>query len=201
MAISSALRRRAPWAAAAASARGVLATRSSCQVRPPHPHSAESAALFSSRSGSAPQPGAAAAAAAHLVRVISFEISCAQKDCRKRDWAKELGEGFPFEILDKEGTSRITLIRRDQKGRVEVEAHLPSPVDSVERNGNQEDQSEDGNCLSQYCIPLTVRIHNGAASWLEISCSSYPDKLVIDSLAFGPGDGYVGLSSVEAKLR
>ncbi|KAL6619127.1 hypothetical protein ACP70R_034266 [Stipagrostis hirtigluma subsp. patula] len=193
MAISSALR-RAPWAAAAA-ARSLLATRSGRRVGPPHPHRAESSALFSSLS--APQPGAAAEA--HLLRVINFEISCAQQDCKKRDWAKELGEGFPFEIQDKEGTSRITLTRRNQKERVEVEVLLPSPADIVEQNDKQ-DQVEDGNGATQYYIPLMVKIHRGAASWLEISCRSYPDELVIESLAFGPSDGSVDLSSVEAKL-
>ncbi|KAL6609869.1 hypothetical protein ACP70R_039838 [Stipagrostis hirtigluma subsp. patula] len=196
MAISSALR-RAPWAVAAA-ARGLLATRSGRRLHPPHPHPhrAESSALFSSLS--APQPSAAADA--HLLRVINFEISCAQQDCKKRDWAKELGEGFPFEIQDKEGTSRITLTRRNQKERVEVEVFLPSPADIVEQNGKQEDQAEDGNGTNQYYIPLMVKIHRGAATWLEISCRSYPDELVIESLAFGPSDGSVHLSSVEAKL-
>ena len=82
MAISSALRRCEPWAAAAA--RGLLASRSVWRVHPPqtHPHRAECSALLSSLS--APQPGAAADA--QLLRVINYEISCAQQDCKKRDW-------------------------------------------------------------------------------------------------------------------
>jgi hypothetical protein len=79
MAISSGLR-RAPWAAA----RGLLASRSGWRVQPPQtqPQRAECSALLSSIS--APQPGAAADA--QLLRVINYEISCAQQDCKKRDW-------------------------------------------------------------------------------------------------------------------
>ena len=82
MATSAALR-RAPWASASA-ARGLLAAMSGCRVPPPHrlPYRAERSALLSSLS--APQPGAAADA--HLLRVINYEISCAQQDCKKRDW-------------------------------------------------------------------------------------------------------------------
>ncbi|CAL4893888.1 unnamed protein product [Urochloa decumbens] len=202
MAISSALR-RAPWAAAA---RGLLASRSGWRARPPHPHPhrAERSALLSSLS--APQPGAAADA--QLLRVINYEISCAQQDCKKRDWAKELGEGFPFEIQDTEGTNRITLTRRDQKERIEVEAFLPSPADSVEQNGEQEDQVGDDDreghgsnaAANQYYIPLVVKIHKGTTSSLEISCRSYPDELAIESLAFGPRDGSVDSSDVEARI-
>ncbi|RCV17443.1 hypothetical protein SETIT_3G220000v2 [Setaria italica] len=201
MAISSALR-RAPWAAAA---RGLLAARSGWRVHPrqPHPHRAECSALLSSLSA----PQLSAVADAQLLRVINYEISCAQQDCRKRDWAKEFGEEFPFEIQDKEGTNRITLTRRDQKERIEVEVFLPSPADSVEQNGEQEDQVEDANrqghasnaAANQYYIPLVVKIHKGAA-WLEISCRSYPDELAIDSLAFGPRDESVDSSDVEAKI-
>lgn len=123
--------------------------------------------------------------------------------------AKELGEGFPFEIQDKEGTNRITLKRRDEKERIEVEVFLPSPADSVEQNGEQEDRVEDDNrqghasnaAANQYYIPLVVKIHKGAASWLEISCRSYPDELAIESLAFGPMDESVDSSDVEAKIR
>lgn len=110
--------------------------------------------------------------------------------------AKELGEGFPFEIQDKEGTNRITLTRSNQKEQIEVEVFLPSPVDAAVQNGEQEDQAEDGKHRShtgngvpnQYCIPLTVRIRKGVASCLEISCSSYPAELIIESLEFGPSD-------------
>ncbi|CAN6346605.1 unnamed protein product [Urochloa humidicola] len=202
MAISSALR-LAPWAAAA---RGLLASRSGWRAHPsqPRPHHTEYSALLSSVS--APQPGAAADA--QLLRVINYEISCAQQDCKKRDWAKELGEGFPFKIQDKEGTNTITLTRRDQNEQIEVEVFLPSPADSVEPNGDQEDQVEDddrrGNAsntaASQYYIPLVVKIHKGTASSLEISCRSYPDELAIESLVFGPRDGSVDSSDVEARI-
>ncbi|PVH62280.1 hypothetical protein PAHAL_3G255000 [Panicum hallii] len=201
MAISSGLR-RAPWAAA----RGLLASRSGWRVQPPQtqPQRAECSALLSSIS--APQPGAAADA--QLLRVINYEISCAQQDCKKRDWTKELGEGFPFEIQDKEGTNRITLTRRDRKERIEVEVFLPNPSDSMEQNGEQEDRVEGDNCqgqarnaaANQYYIPLVVKIHKGPASWLEISCRSYPDELTIESLAFGPRDKSVDSSDVEAKI-
>ncbi|KAF8719578.1 hypothetical protein HU200_024315 [Digitaria exilis] len=199
MAISSALR-RAPWAAAC----GLLASRSSWRVHPPQGHRAEFSAPLSFLYG--PQPGAAADA--HLLRVINYEISCAQLDCKKRDWAKELGERFPFEIQDKEGTNRITLTRRDQKERIEVEVFLPSPADSVEQNGEQKDRVEDDNrqghasnaAANQYYIPLVVKIHKGPASWLEISCRSYPDELAIESLAFGPREESVDSSDIEAKI-
>ncbi|CAN6337418.1 unnamed protein product [Urochloa humidicola] len=203
MAISSALR-RAPWAAAAA--RGLLTSRSGWRAHPPQlsPYRAECSALLSSVS--APQPGAAADA--QLLRVINYEISCAQQDCKKRNWAKELGEGFLFEIQDKEGTNRITLTRRDQKERIEVEAFLPSAADSVEQNGEQEDQVADDDrqghgsnaAANQYYIPLVVKIHKGTASSLEISCRSYPDELVIESLAFGPRDGSADSSDVDARI-
>jgi complement component 1 Q subcomponent-binding protein len=103
--------------------------------------------------------------------------------------AKILGEDFPFEIKDKEGTNRITLTRTCKSEQIEVEVLLPSPV--------EENQAEDGEKLSQshagsdvvssqyYCIPLVVRIHKGAAaSCLEISCRSCPTELVIESLEF-----------------
>jgi len=193
-------------ARAAAAARGLLASRSGWCVHPPqtHPHRAECSALLSSLS--APQPGAAADA--QLLRVINYEISCAQQDCKKRDWAKELGEGFPFEIQDKEGTSRITLTRKDRKERIEVDVFLPSPADSLEQNGEQEDQVEGDNrqgqasnaAANQYYIPLLVKIHKGTASRLEISCRSYPDEFTIESLAFGPRDKPVDSSNVEAKI-
>ncbi|KAK3135396.1 hypothetical protein QOZ80_5BG0418380 [Eleusine coracana subsp. coracana] len=192
MAVTSNLR-RAPWAAASA-ARGLLAARIR-GVRAPHTHPAR--ALLSSLS--TPQPGAAAAVDAHLLRVINYEISCAQQDCKKRDWAKELGGRFPFQIQDTEGTGGITLTKRDQKEQIEVEVFLPSPADPADQNDEQEGQAEDDNRQSQYCIPLMVRIHKGSVS-LEISCNSYPDELLIESLAFGPSDKSV-LSSVEAKLR
>lgn len=120
----------------------------------------------------------------------------------------KLGEWFPFEIQDKEGTNKITLTRRDHQERIEVEVFLPSPADSVEQNLEQEDQVEDDNHgghasnadANQYYIPLVVKIHKGAA-WLEISCRSYPDDLAIDSLAFGPRDESVDSSDVEAKIR
>ena len=81
--------------------------------------------------------------------------------------AKELGEGFPFEIQDKEGTSRITLTRKDRKERIEVDVFLPSPADSLEQNGEQEDRVEGDNrqgqasnaAANQYYIPLLVKIH------------------------------------------
>ena len=123
--------------------------------------------------------------------------------------AKELGEGFPFEIQDKEGTSRITLTRKDRKERIEVDVFLPSPADSLEQNGEQEDQVEGDNrqgqasnaAANQYYIPLLVKIRKGTASRLEISCRSYPDELTIESLAFGPRDKPVDSSNVEAKIR
>ncbi|KAJ1263194.1 hypothetical protein BS78_09G165400 [Paspalum vaginatum] len=202
MAITSALR-RAPWAAAV---RGLLAARSGSRVSPPRPlppHRAEHSASLSSLS--APQPSAADA---HLLRVINYEISCAQQDCKKRDWAKVMGEWFPFEIQDKEGTSRIILTRRDQEEQIEVEVFLPSPAHPVEQNGEQEDSTEDTNhqghasnvAANQYYIPLVVRIHRGLPSWLEISCRSYPDELTIESLAFGPWDESSDSSNVEAKI-
>uniref|UniRef100_A0A0A9DJU6 Uncharacterized protein n=1 Tax=Arundo donax TaxID=35708 RepID=A0A0A9DJU6_ARUDO len=91
---------------------------------------------------------------------------------------------------------------------MEVEVFLPSPVDPMEQNDEQEDQAEDDNpqnragngVPNQYCIPLMVKIHKGVASWLEISCSSYPDELIIESLAFGPSGESVGLLNVEAKI-
>jgi complement component 1 Q subcomponent-binding protein, mitochondrial len=76
---------------------------------------------------------------------------------------------------------------------------LPSPVDPADQNGEQEGQPEDENRQSQYYIPLMVNIHKGSMS-LEISCSSFPNELVIESLTFGPSDEPI-LSSVEAKLR
>jgi len=123
--------------------------------------------------------------------------------------AKELGEGFPFEIQDKEGTSRITLTRKDRMERIEVDVFLPSPADSLEQNGEQEDQVEGDNrqgqasnaAANQYYIPLLVKIHKGTASRLEISCRSYPDEFTIESLAFGPRDKPVDSSNVEAKIR
>ena len=48
---------------------------------------APSAPLFSLPSPR-PQPGAAAEA--QLLRVINYEISCAQQDCKKRDWVCDL---------------------------------------------------------------------------------------------------------------
>jgi complement component 1 Q subcomponent-binding protein, mitochondrial len=113
--------------------------------------------------------------------------------------AKELGGGFPFQIQDKEGTDTITLTKRDQKEQIEVEVFLPSPADPVDQNDEQEGRPEDDNCQSQYFIPLMVKIYRGLVL-LEINCCSYPDELVIESLAFGSSDESV-LSSVEAKLR
>ncbi|XP_047044318.1 uncharacterized protein At2g39795, mitochondrial-like [Lolium rigidum] len=179
MAIASALR-RAPRAAALLAA---LGSRAGGRVLPLH-HRAAHVSPFSSLP--APQPSAADA---QLLRVINFEISSAQSECRKPNWAKILGEDFPFEIKDKEGTNRITLTRTCKSEQIEVEVLLPSPV--------EEDQAEDGEKQSQshassdvvssqyYCIPLVVRIHKGAAaSCLEISCRSYPTELVIESLEF-----------------
>jgi len=122
--------------------------------------------------------------------------------------AKELGEWFPFEIQDKEGTTRIILTRRDQKEQIEVEVFLPSPAEPVEHNGEQKDGTKDDNsqahaingAANRYYIPLVVKIHKGMASWLEISCRSYPDELAIESLAFGPTDESVDSSNVEAKI-
>ena len=116
--------------------------------------------------------------------------------------AKILGEDFPFEIKDKEGTNRITLTRTCRDEQIEVEVHLPSPVDGASQDGEQEDQPEDGKKQShagsgvpdQYCIPLTVRIRKrrGEASCLEISCRSYPSELVIESLEFESGGSLSG---------
>ncbi|CAD6271958.1 unnamed protein product [Miscanthus lutarioriparius] len=122
--------------------------------------------------------------------------------------AKELGEWFPFEIQDKEGTTRIILTRRDQKEQIEVEVFLPSPADPLEHNGQQKHDTKDDNSqahaingpANQYYIPLVVKIHKGMASWLEISCRSYPDELAIESLAFGPTDESFDSSNVEAKI-
>lgn len=80
-----------------------------------------------------------------------------------------------------------------------MEVFLPSPVDSADQNGEQDVKAGDDNRQGQYYIPLMVKIHKGSVS-LEINCSSYPDELVIESLAFGTSDESV-LSSVEAKLR
>ncbi|XP_044978566.1 uncharacterized protein At2g39795, mitochondrial-like [Hordeum vulgare subsp. vulgare] len=195
MAISSALR-RAPMAAAAARALlAALGSPRSGRVGSPH-HGAAPVAPLSSLS--APQPSAVAEA--QLLRVITYEISCAQLDCRNINWAKELGEGFPFEIKDKEGTKRITLTRTHQEERIEVEALLPSPVEDGEQE--EEDQAGDGGKQShaggggvpnRYCIPLTVRIRKGAAdSCLEISCCSYPEEFVVESLEFGSSDESAG---------
>ncbi|KAK1697688.1 hypothetical protein QYE76_014385 [Lolium multiflorum] len=179
MAIASALR-RVPRAAALLAA---LGSRAGGLVRPLH-RPAACVSPFSSLPS--PQPSAADA---QLLRVINFEISSAQSECRKPNWAKILGEDFPFEIKDKEGTNRITLTRTCKSEQIEVEVLLPSPVED-------EDQAEDGEKQSQshagsdvpsqyYCIPLLVRIHKGAAaSCLEISCRSYPTELVIESLEF-----------------
>jgi len=186
MAIASALR-RAPRAAALLA---TLASRPGGRVRPPH-HRAASVSPFSSIP--APQPSAADA---QLLRVLNFEISRAQSECRKPNWAKILGEDFPFEIKDKEGTNRITLTRTCKNEQIEVEVLLPSPVDGATQDSEQEDQAEDGEKQShagsgvqiQYYIPLVVRIRKGAASCLEISCSSYPEELIIESLQFGSSD-------------
>jgi len=122
--------------------------------------------------------------------------------------AKELGEWFPFEIQDREGTTRIILTRRDQKEQTEVEVFLPSAADPVEHNGEQKDDTKDDDSqaraisgpASRYYIPLVVKIHKGMASWLEISCRSYRDDLAIESLAFGTRDESVDSSNVEAKI-
>lgn len=120
---------------------------------------------------------------------------------------EELGEWFPFEIQDKEGTTRIILTRRDPKELIEVEAFLPSPADPVEHNGEQDETKDDNRqadaisgAANRYYIPLVVKIHRGMASHLEISCRSYPDELAIESLAFGPTDESVDSSNVEAKI-
>ncbi|XP_020165658.1 uncharacterized protein At2g39795, mitochondrial [Aegilops tauschii subsp. strangulata] len=196
MAIASALR-RAPRAAAAARALFVaLGSPRSGRVGPPHPRAAPVAPLSSL---SAPQPSAVADA--QLLRVITYEISRAQLDCRNRNWAKELGEGFPFEIRDKEGTNRITLTRTHQDEQIEVEVLLPSPVDGAAQDDGEreeDDQAEDGkkqghaggDVPNRYCIPLTVRIRKGAAaSCLEISCRSYPTGFVVERLEFESAGG------------
>ncbi|XP_044457640.1 uncharacterized protein At2g39795, mitochondrial [Triticum aestivum] len=212
LAIASALR-RAPRAAAAARALlAALGSPRSGRVGPPHPRAAPVAPLSSL---SAPKPSAVADA--QLLRVITYEISRAQLDCRNRNWAKELGEGFPFEIRDKEGTSRITLTRTHQDERIEVEALLPSPVaGAAQDDGEQEedDQAEDGKKQSQagggvpnqYCIPLTVRIRKGvgAASCLEIGCRSYPTGFVVERLEFGSSDesaGGTAFSGIPGELQ
>ncbi|CAM0955228.1 unnamed protein product [Alopecurus aequalis] len=187
MASASALR-RAPRAAAARALLAALGSRPSSRVRPPH-HRAASASPFSS----IPAPQRIAAADAQLLRVINFEISSAQSDCRKPNWAKILGENFPFEIKDKEGTNRITLTRTTRNEQIEVEVLLPSPVDGPEQEGQSEDDKKQSHADAgsgvpiQHCIPLMVRIRKGAAaaSFLEISCRSYPSELVIESLEFG----------------
>ncbi|XP_006654503.1 uncharacterized protein At2g39795, mitochondrial [Oryza brachyantha] len=209
MAISSTLR-RVPYCAPAA--RGLLAAwgagSGGFALHPRnhvHRHGASSASLFSSLPG---LQMSAAAADAQLLRVINMEISYAQKDCRNRNWSKELGESFPFEIQDKDGTDRITLKRSDHKEQIEVDVFLPSPVNKAEVNGEQEDQSEDGKrsshtdngVLAQYCIPLMVTIRKGEASYLQISCSSYPNELIIESFSFEPNNGSGDSASHEAKL-
>ncbi|KAM3404480.1 hypothetical protein ACQJBY_007524 [Aegilops geniculata] len=210
MAITSALR-RAPRAAAAARALlAALGSPRSGRVGPPHPRAAPVAPLSSL---SAPQPSAVADA--QLLRVITYEISRAQLDCRNRNWAKELGEGFPFEIRDKECTNRITLTRTHQDERIEVEVLLPIPVDgAAQDDGEQEeeDQAEDGkkqghaggDVPDKYCIPLIVRIRKGAASCLEISCRSYPTGLVVERLEFGSSDesaGGTAFSDIPGELQ
>uniref|UniRef100_A0A0E0DSD1 Uncharacterized protein n=1 Tax=Oryza meridionalis TaxID=40149 RepID=A0A0E0DSD1_9ORYZ len=212
MAVSSTLRgARAHHPSWAAAARGLLASwgaGSGGRVRHPrhhihHRHGAASASLFSSLSS--PQTSAADA---QLLRVINMEISYAQKDCKNRNWSKELGEGFPFEIQDKDGTNMMTLKRSDHKEKIEVEVFLPSAVNEAEENGEQEDQCEDGKhithtgngVLAQYCIPLIVRVRKEAASYLKISCSSYPNELIIESLSFEPNDESGDSVSLEAKL-
>ncbi|KAM0851675.1 hypothetical protein ACQ4PT_052277 [Festuca glaucescens] len=82
-----------------------LGSRAGGRVRPLHRRAA-CVSPFSSLPASQPS-----AADAQLLRVINFEISSAQSDCRNPNWAKILGEDFPFEIKDKEGTNRITLTR------------------------------------------------------------------------------------------
>ncbi|XP_037439776.1 uncharacterized protein At2g39795, mitochondrial-like [Triticum dicoccoides] len=210
MAIASALR-RAPRAAAAA--RALLAALGSpCggRVGPPHHRAAPIAPLSSL---SAPQPSAVADA--QLLRVITYEISRAQLDCRSRNWAKELGEGFPFEIRDKEGTNRITLTRTHQGEQIEVEALLPSPVDgAAQDDGEQEEehQAEDGkkqghaggDVPNKYCIPLIVRIRKGvgAASCLEIGCCSYPTGFVVERLEFeSAGGSGTAFSDIPGELQ
>ncbi|KAM3410854.1 hypothetical protein ACQJBY_002836 [Aegilops geniculata] len=211
MAIACALR-RAPRAAAAARALfAALGSPRSGRVGPPHPRAAPVGPLSSL---SAPQPSAVADA--QLLRVITYEISRAQLDCRNRNWAKELGEGFPFEIRDKEGTNRITLTRTHQDERIEVEALLPSPVDGAAQDGEQEsdNQAEDGKkqghaggeVPDKYCIPLIVRIRKGvgAASCLEISCCSYPTGFVVERLELGSGvesAGGTAFSDIPGELQ
>ncbi|BAF17642.1 uncharacterized protein At2g39795, mitochondrial [Oryza sativa Japonica Group] len=205
MAVSSTLRRARSHPSWAAAARGLLATwgaGSGGRVRHPR-HGAASASLFSSLSSSQ-----TSAADAQLLRVINMEISYAQKDCKNRNWSKELGEGFPFEIQDKDGTNMMTLKRSDHKEQIEVEVFLPSAVNEAEENGEPEDQCEDGKhrthigngVPAQYCIPLIVRVRKEAASYLKISCSSYPNELIIESLSFEPNDESGDSASLEAKL-
>uniref|UniRef100_A0A0D9WH89 Mitochondrial glycoprotein domain-containing protein n=1 Tax=Leersia perrieri TaxID=77586 RepID=A0A0D9WH89_9ORYZ len=209
MAISSTLHRAPSWAAAA---RGLLAnwrSRSGGLVRAPrrhgYGHGGPFASAFSALSG---QQMSAAAADAQLLRVINMEISYAQQDCKNRNWSKKLGEGFPFEIQDKDGTNRMTLKRSDHKEQIEVEVFLPSPVNEAEENGEQEEQSDDGKdrthtgngVSAQYCIPLMVRIQKGAAPYLKICCSSYPNEFIIESLSFEPNSESGDSASHEAKL-
>uniref|UniRef100_A0A0E0L3B6 NADP-dependent oxidoreductase domain-containing protein n=1 Tax=Oryza punctata TaxID=4537 RepID=A0A0E0L3B6_ORYPU len=122
--------------------------------------------------------------------------------------SKELGEGFPFEIQDKDGTNMMTLKRSDHKEQIEVEVFLPNAVNEAEENGEPEDQCEDGKYRNhtgngvpaQYWIPLIVKVRKEAASYLKISCSSYPNELIIESLSFEPNDESGDSASLEAKL-
>lgn len=95
-----------------------------------------------------------------------------------------------------------------------MEVLLPSPADGSAQDGEQEDRAEDGEKPShaagsgempiQYYIPLIVRIRKGAASCLEISCSSYPSELVIDNLEFESGgslSGGIAFSNLPEELQ
>ena len=106
---------------------------------------------------------------------------------------EEISNDFPFEIRKKEGLTDITLTRSFKGEQIEVLFSIPKLDQDEEDNDkdcssslstSNENQEEEGkNPLEEYSLPIRVTVSKADGSGLEFSCTTNPDKIVIESLS------------------
>ncbi|KAL4376536.1 hypothetical protein GQ457_02G022600 [Hibiscus cannabinus] len=118
-----------------------------------------------------------------LLRVIEYEIQCAE-ETDEFDRVEETPSGFPFEIQDTPGLQTITLSREYDGELIEVYVHMPDLVTGNGGEGeNDNDEEDDSEKPSRSSIPLVVNVSKRGGPSLEFSCTAFPDEITIDSLS------------------
>ncbi|XP_057777899.1 uncharacterized protein At2g39795, mitochondrial-like [Salvia miltiorrhiza] len=104
-----------------------------------------------------------------LLRVLKSEIIETQTEEEI-----EIPESFPFHIIDVPCPKEtITLVREYNRENISVEVQIP----------DVQIPDEDDRQITQYCLPMLIKVSKPNSPSLEFSCGAYFDGTTIDSMS------------------